>query len=103
MATAAHTPAMDCSGVHFSGHALRRMFERGVGAAAIRGVVRFGEVVDDYPDDTPFPSCLLLGEGAGEPLHVVVARNPVDSRCYIITVYWPDPDLWEPGFKVRKR
>jgi hypothetical protein len=79
------------------------MFEREAGAAAVRGVVRFGEVIEDYPDDTPFPSFLLLGSVAGESLHVVVARDPGDGRCYIVTLYWPDPELWEPGFRVRKR
>jgi hypothetical protein len=79
------------------------MFERGIGSAAVRGVVRFGEVIEDYPDDTPFPSCLILATAAEEALHVVVARDPASGRCYVVTVYWPDPELWEPGFRVRKR
>jgi hypothetical protein len=32
-----------------------------------------GEGIALYPDDVPFPSALILGQEAGEPVHVVVA------------------------------
>jgi hypothetical protein len=31
-----------------------------------------GEVIEDYPDDQPYPSCLVFGRTqSGGPLHVV--------------------------------
>lgn len=44
---------MDCAEALFSGHAVRRMFERGLSRAGILAVVRDGEAVVDYPGDKP--------------------------------------------------
>jgi len=38
----------------FSGHAVRRMFERVIGQPEIIEVIRSGEVITEYPDDEPF-------------------------------------------------
>jgi hypothetical protein len=57
-------------------------------------VVR-GEIIVDYPDDTPYPSCLILGYTlAGQPVHSVWAYNAENQFAVLITVYRPDPDLW---------
>jgi len=33
-----------------------------------------GEVIEDYPDDTPYASCLIFGRSrVGRPIHVVCA------------------------------
>ena len=34
-----------------------------------------GEVISEYPDDVPFPSCLILGFVGTRPIHVVTARD----------------------------
>ncbi|MER3422593.1 MAG: hypothetical protein C4293_04520 [Nitrospiraceae bacterium] len=59
-------------------------------------------MVASYPDDVPFPSVLILGFELGQPLHLVVARDPKTGVCFVITVYRPDPDLWSDDFKTRK-
>lgn len=34
--------------------------------------VMHGEVIEDYPADKPYPSCLILGKNfSGEPIHSV--------------------------------
>ena len=93
---------MDCRNLSFSGHAIQRMFERKISPGEVRQAVRLGEVVAEYPDDAPFPSCLLLFEGGMKPLHVVVGVDAASGRCHIITVYSPDPELWEADFRTRK-
>jgi len=36
-----------------------------------------GEIIEDYLDDQPYPSCLIYGESfRGEPIHSVWAYNP---------------------------
>ncbi len=45
----------------FRDHATRRMMERGVRVVDIRWVVDNGEIVEDYPNDFPYHSRLLLG------------------------------------------
>lgn len=61
-----------------------------------------GEVIEEYPEDMPFPSVLLLAWIKERPLHVVVAQDRESGNCYLVTVYPPDPDLWEPDFRTRR-
>jgi hypothetical protein len=79
------------------------MYQRTISAAEVRHVIATGETVEDYPDDTPYPSRLVLGWNGSRPIHVVVADNIDDEEKIVITVYEPDPLEWEPDFKRRKR
>ncbi len=94
---------MRCHSIQFSGHAISRMFERDLFPKDVTAAIERGEVIAEYPEDHPYPSYLLLGFVEGEPLHVVVARDEAGSRCFVVTVYRPDPELWQPDFKTRKR
>ena len=63
-----------------------------------------GEIIEDYPDDKPYPSCLIYGETfSGEPVHSVWAFNEQTQWAVLVTVYRPDPDKWTEGRKRRKR
>lgn len=54
------------------------------------------ELLEEYLDDTPYPSCLVLGfTRAGRPLHFVVAYDDSPPRVIVVTVYQPDPVQWE--------
>lgn len=54
-----------------------------------------GEVIEEYPDDRPFPSCLIYGNTTGgEPVHSVWAYNSQTGWAALITVYRPDPGRW---------
>ncbi len=65
-------------------------------------VIRTGKTIEEYPDDHPYPSRLVLGWCEKNPLHIVLADNMEEHTIIIITVYEPDPDLWEKGFERRK-
>lgn len=86
----------------FRAHALQRMFERSISVEAVRAVVTSGEMLTAYPDDTPYPSRLLLGWINGRPLHIVATDNPAERETIIITAYEPDPNQWEADFKRRR-
>lgn len=63
--------------------------------------VMHGEIIEDYPDDKPYPSCLIFGQSfAGERIHSVWAYNPESYWAVLITVYRPDPARWI-DWKVR--
>ncbi|WP_290649739.1 DUF4258 domain-containing protein [Aquisalimonas sp.] len=94
---------MDCTGVSFSGHALRRMFERGLNQQPILDTIAGGEVIAEYPDDQPYPSCVMRGFVEGQPVHVVVAREPERHACFVVTAYRPDPGIWSDDFKTRRQ
>ena len=84
-------------------HAIRRMLERDVTVEEVRRVVSQGEVIAHYPDDLPYPSRLFLGGLDTRPLHVLIADDARDGRTVVITLYEPDPALWSPDFRARRR
>lgn len=58
------------------------------------------ELLEDYPDDPRGHSHLLLGfTEQDEPIHTVCAIH--EGTVVIITVYRPNPELWE-NLRVRK-
>ena len=69
---------MNCSCVLFTGHALRRMFQRGLGKNDIIEVLKAGECIAEYPEDRPYPGYLILGFAGSWPVHIVVARDVAD-------------------------
>ncbi len=93
---------MNCSSITFSGHAIRRMFARSISNSAVKTAIRGGVIINEYLDDQPYPSFLILWFDNNVPLHVVVAQNSQDDSCYIITAYIPSNELWEEDFKTRK-
>ncbi len=54
-----------------------------------------GEVLEDYMDDKPFPSCLVCGNDLkGRYIHSVWAYSDEPEIAIAITGYIPDPDMW---------
>lgn len=94
---------MNCREITFTRHAFERMFSRSISPEQIRTIVSRGEAIIEYKDDTPFPSTLLLGYSNARPIHVLVGRDSSASVCYIITVYEPDPLIWEDDYKRRRQ
>jgi hypothetical protein len=86
----------------FSGHAIERMFRRGISENEVRLVVLEGETIAEYADDTPYPSRLIFGLVEGRPIHVVVARDKKRVACIVITAYIPQPDQWSPDYRTRR-
>lgn len=87
----------------FRVHAIRRMAQRNITVTEVREVLATGEVVEVYPDDTPYPSRLVLGWRGNRPIHVVAADNTDTVETIIITTYEPGTDQWEAGFRRRRR
>ena len=64
---------------------------------------RNGEIIEDYPDDKPFQSCLIYGKSSSDdPIHSVWAYDFSTKIAVLITVYRPDPNLWI-NMKERKK
>ena len=87
--------------VFITNHAMERFRQRGIVTDDIVNAVMTGEIIEDYPDDYPFPSCLVCGKSAeGRIIHVCMSDNGESSK--VITAYYPDPEKWEEDFKTRK-
>jgi len=93
---------LDCKKLTFSGHAVQRMFERSISPKDVRKIVESGETINDYPDDTPYPSKLILGYVGKRPIHIVLGYNELEETCIAITVYEPSSDIWKEGFKEKR-
>lgn len=78
------------------------MAERGFSPDTIKSVIENGTVIKSYPDDSPYPSRLILGFDGVRPVHVVSAYNSEDDTEYVITVYEPDPLKWSNDFSKRR-
>lgn len=82
-------------------HARIRLHERNISIDDIVNGIRTGEIIKQYEDDKPLPSCLVLGLSVKtEYIHIVVSCDT--DFVYLITAYFPDPDIWEDDFKTRK-
>jgi uncharacterized DUF497 family protein len=79
------------------------LFERNISIEDIKKVIENGDVIEEYSNDKPYPSYLIMGTFRGKPLHVVAADNKNQKVTIIITVYEPDEINWNPGFRKRKR
>lgn len=81
-------------------HSRRRFMERGILLEDVENVIKNGSIIEEYPDDYPFPSCLILGKSNEKNLHVCASLK--DDYIYIITAYIPDSTRWESDLKTRK-
>ncbi|MFQ6046465.1 MAG: DUF4258 domain-containing protein [Gemmatimonadales bacterium] len=88
--------------LRFRGHALRRMFERGITVADVERVLATGETIREYGGDRPYPNRLVLGWSRDRPIHVLAADDPESSLTVVITACQPDPARWEPDFGRRR-
>lgn len=91
----------------FSDHARKEMEAEPLGRIRVEELLQVldvGEIIEAYPEDKPYPSCLILGRtGEQRPIHIVCAPVEAEERLIIITAYQPDPARWETDFRRRKR
>lgn len=88
--------------VLFSNHATARLFEYDLSRPQIERALREGDVIDRYPEDSPFPSYLVLSRLADDrPVHVVASDDERNHVTWVITTYVPDPDRWDETFSTR--
>jgi len=81
-----------------SHHARVRMFERNVSTDDLVAIIASGEIIEEYPDDDPCPSLLVMGFIGAVAYHAVIGLCADHIR--VITVYIPEEDKW---IEYRKR
>ncbi len=83
--------------VEWTNHVAQRLLQRGITRQEVKQAILTGEIIENYPDDYPYPSCLILG---GNHIHVVCGIG--EGRLWIITAYRPSLEKWESDLKTRK-
>ena len=82
-------------------NARSRLNERNITIQDVIKCIETGEIIKQYEDDKPFPSCLILGISINNRyLHIVVSMD--NSFIHLITAYYPNLEQWEPDYKTRK-
>ncbi len=78
------------------------MFERNIQISEIDEILNGADVIEEYHENKPFPSCLILGfTRSNKPIHMVFSVNHGGKTVIIITVYIPDKEKWEDSFRRR--
>jgi hypothetical protein len=87
--------------IYMTYHVAKRCEKRGITGKDIVNAILNGEIIEDYPEDFPYPSALVFGHSvANKILHVVAGVG--DGMLWIITSYYPNNEKWEDDFKTRK-
>lgn len=88
--------------IRWTVHAMQRLIQRNISQDEVIEAIQSGEIVEQYPNDYPYPSCLVLGITiAGKHLHVVCGRGV--KEVWMISAYTPNPAEWETDLKTRKK
>ncbi len=90
-----------CKSIIYSDHAVNQLFKRNISVNEIEIIIESGEIIFNYPNDKPFPSCLLFGFVGERPIHLVIARNELEKKCIVVTAYEPDVKVWDQNFKSK--
>ena len=83
-------------------HAIKRMHERCIGEEEVEYAIKSGAIIESYPNDTPYPSFLILGHAGTKAVHVVYADDVEKRTRIVITVYEPDEEIWCKDLKTRR-
>lgn len=79
--------------VKWTDHCSFRMFERQIRQEDVQRAILNGKIIEQYPEDYPYPSCLIIGYNLNnEIIHVVCGIG--ENNLYIITVYCPNIEKW---------
>lgn len=93
---------MNCQNLVFSSHAIQQMFFRRISKQEVKTAINYGEVIEEKPDDSPFPSYLILDFVNGKPIHVVLSYDEIKDTEYVVMAYIPDSQLWTDNFRKRR-
>ena len=87
--------------LQWTNHIMMRLIQRNILIVDVKSAINTGKIIEQYPDDYPYPSCLVLGLTVkGIFLHVVCGVS--DERLWLITAYYPSVNEWDSTFTKRK-
>ena len=87
--------------IQMTDHALKRANERSIDILTdILPALKRCEIIEEYPNDYPYKSFLVIGKTSSEKyIHIVCAIG--EDVVWIITEYFPNNIEWEKDFKTR--
>ncbi len=86
--------------VYFTDHAWTVMDDRKIKSKDVINAIINSEIIENYSDSKPCPSCLILGYKNRLAIHVVIAL--CKNHVRIITTYEPNKNEWVNN-KIRRK
>lgn len=87
--------------IRWTNHCVVRLFQRNISQENIENALLNGEIIEEYENDYPYPSCLVYGiDLNNKVLHVVCGTS--ETELWVITAYYPDNIKWKDDLKTRK-
>lgn len=87
--------------IRWTNHVLIRLLQRNINQEDVENAILTGEIIEEYENDYPYPSCLVYGINLNNRvLHVVCGIG--NDELWIITAYYPDISNWNEDLKKRK-
>ena len=78
-----------------------RLLQRNISQNDVENALINGEIIEEYENDYPYPSCLVYGiDLNNKVLHIECGSN--GKELWIITAYYPDNSEWENNLKKMK-
>lgn len=81
-------------------HAAKRLEQRRIFLKDVIACIMNGEIIEQYPDDYPYPSCLILGMSIEDKYSCSHRKSRIGFVPY--NSLFPSFDKWESDFKTRK-
>ena len=93
---------IEAKAVKWTTHCLEKMGERDICIEDVKLCILNGEIIEEYPNDFPYPSCLIYGIGLNNKIiHTVVGSDGISA--YMITAYIPTTVKFEDDLKTRRK
>lgn len=74
---------------------------QGIERIDVLNCLQNGEIIEDYSNSFPHPSCLMFGLNLqSEVIHVVVGIK--DETLVVVTAYYPNTIKFESDLKTRR-
>ncbi len=87
--------------LQWTNHIMIRLVQRDISISDVKSAIDTGKIIEQYPKDYPYPSCLVLGITVkGMFLHVVC--GVAEEILWLITAYYPSINEWNSTFTKRK-
>lgn len=87
--------------IRWTNHVMIRLLQRNINQKDVENALLIGEIIEEYENDYPYPSCLVYGNNINcDVLHIVCGLD--EKELWIITAYYPDNKEWRNDLKTRK-
>ena len=88
--------------IQLTNHGLKRLALRNISIDDVGNCVMNGEIIEEYPDDYPYPSALIFGHKlTGEIIHAVCGID--GEKIYFITAYEPTTEKFMEDLRTRRQ